>query len=57
MKWRWTKGKAVLETPLTDPGELRVLGTPITRSKPSEGTRVLGVCLAMDGTFNDEFKF
>jgi hypothetical protein len=57
MKWKWIKGKAVLETPTSDPGELRVKGTTISRLSPSEGTRVLGVRLAMDGTFQDEYKF
>jgi hypothetical protein len=36
---------------------LKVSGTPITRLRPDEGTRVLGVRMAMDGTFNDKLKY
>jgi hypothetical protein len=57
LKWKWKNGQAEISTPLTDPGELDVMGTTITRLKPNEGTRVLGVRLAMDGTFGDEYKY
>jgi hypothetical protein len=57
MKWRWKNGHASLETPASDPGELSVMGTKISHLKPSEGTRVLGIQLAMDGTFKDEYLF
>jgi hypothetical protein len=57
LKWKWKNGQAEISTPLTDPGELDVMGTTIARLKPNEGTQVLGVRLAMDGTFSDEYKY
>jgi hypothetical protein len=57
MKWKWKNGVATLETPTSSPGELFVSGTKIQRLKPNEGTRVLGVWMAMDGSFGDELKY
>ncbi len=57
MKWKWTRGCATLETMDTEKGELSVSGTTLKRLNPDKGTRVLGVRLAMDGTFNDEFQY
>jgi hypothetical protein len=57
IKWTWNKGIPTLATVDSDPGTLHVSGTLIQRLNPDKGTRVLGVRLAMDGTFNDEYKF
>jgi hypothetical protein len=57
MKWRWYHGIVTLETIDTEAGELLVNGTTIRRLNPDKGTRVLGVRLAMDGTFKDEFQY
>jgi hypothetical protein len=57
MKWRWSNGVPQLETAASDPGSLFVSGTKIQRLDPGKGTRVLGVRLAMDGTFKDEFEY
>jgi hypothetical protein len=57
MKWKWKNGMASLETPASSPGDLFVSGTKIQRLRPDEGTRVLGVRMAMDGSFGDELRF
>jgi hypothetical protein len=48
---------ASLETLSSDPGELIVSGTNIARLRPDKGTHVLGVRMAMDGTFKDELHY
>jgi hypothetical protein len=57
MKWRWCQGIASLETIDSEAGVLSVNGKTIQRLNPDKGTRVLGVRLAMDGTFKDEFEY
>jgi hypothetical protein len=57
IKWRWKDGVATLVTPESDPGNLIVSGTKIIRLRPDKGTRVLGVRMAMDGTFDNSYCF
>jgi hypothetical protein len=57
LKWRWKGAHAQLETIKTSPGVLRVDKTEIQRLEPDRGTRVLGVRMAMNGSFADELKY
>jgi hypothetical protein len=57
LKWKWRGAFATLETIHTSPGILRVDNTEIKRLEPNRGTRVLGVRMAMNGSFQDELIY
>lgn len=58
MKWKWVDQKVIIiETQTTAPGEIAVKGTSVKRLKPDCGTRVLGVRMAMNGSFKDELDY
>jgi hypothetical protein len=57
LKWQWNGATAKLETIATSPGVLKVDNTEITCLEPDRGTRVLGVCMAMNGSFDDELAY
>jgi hypothetical protein len=57
LKWRWKGSKATLETITSAPGVLTVDNTEIQRLEPDRGTRVLGVRMAMNGSFSDELLY
>jgi hypothetical protein len=57
MKWKWQGIDPILESSVSMPGQITIDGTNITRLEPNEGTRVLGVRMAMDGSFTDELKY
>jgi hypothetical protein len=55
--WKWSKGLPSLYTKDTKPGNLLVEGTTIMRLDAHESSRVLGIRMAMDGSFHDELQF
>jgi hypothetical protein len=57
MKWTWKGIEPTLETIQSAPGNISIDGTAITQLEPDKGTRVLGVRMAMNGSFKDELEY
>jgi hypothetical protein len=57
MKWTWKGIEPTLETIQSASGDISIDSTSITRLEPDKGTHVLGVRMAMNGSFKDELEY